>query len=311
MYFRVDFSSVKFTLSHPMGFGFQTITGIEAKMETETIQEGGENMFEHRVPGRIKYENLVLKRGMETLGIYTPLVKWCMDTLTYGLTKKIETMDITVNLLNEFGTPSATWRFIDAYPVRWVIGEMNSLEAEVLIEEIEFCYQYAFRVDGGLIGAMGKVANTAESVATVAQSALEIKAAVESHQDKKEKEAKDKARDAAAAKAAEEKEKKKAEEKKAQEAKEKKEKEEAKKEADRLAIEKKERDEAFAAEKAAMKKRDEEAKAAAKASADKSRQKDKAKDGSKPKDEPKSDDPQPPPPTPPRTPPRTPPTDNS
>ena len=43
---------------------FQEVMGLNVKIETEDIQEGGENRFVHKFPKAPKYPNLILKRGM-------------------------------------------------------------------------------------------------------------------------------------------------------------------------------------------------------------------------------------------------------
>lgn len=161
--FRVDFDKIWFMAVSPKGFGFQTISGIESELEYEEIAEGGENMFYHRLPKRMRYKNLTLKRGLEVLDFANPLVSWCMDTLTQGISGEVEPIDVTINLLDADGFPMATWRYINAWPTRWAVSDLNSMETEVLIEEIELCYQYGYRLDSGLIGAAGRVNNLMDS----------------------------------------------------------------------------------------------------------------------------------------------------
>ena len=43
---------------------FQSVSGLQVQVQTETIKEGGENRFEHVIPVRTKYNDLVLKRGL-------------------------------------------------------------------------------------------------------------------------------------------------------------------------------------------------------------------------------------------------------
>ena len=52
---------------------FQKVIGLTAEIGVETLPEGGENRFAHRLPGRAKYGNLVLKRGLTT---DTGLIGW-------------------------------------------------------------------------------------------------------------------------------------------------------------------------------------------------------------------------------------------
>ncbi len=43
---------------------FQEVGGLEAEIEVETVVEGGENRFVHRLPKPVKHPNLSLKRGL-------------------------------------------------------------------------------------------------------------------------------------------------------------------------------------------------------------------------------------------------------
>lgn len=134
-YFRVDIDGIANDM------GFQSVEGLEAKMNVDKITEGGENRFVHRVPGRIEYENLKLKRGMQTEK-KSALVNWCNTTITSDLGEKIKPHDITVKLLNESGSPIAVWSFEAAYPIRWRVETLDAEKGDsVLIEEIEFVYK--------------------------------------------------------------------------------------------------------------------------------------------------------------------------
>jgi len=43
---------------------FQTVSGLSVEYDYENFKEGGENRFEHKLPVRTKYADMVLKRGM-------------------------------------------------------------------------------------------------------------------------------------------------------------------------------------------------------------------------------------------------------
>lgn len=161
-HFRVDF------LMFPSinGYSFKEVSGIEAKMEVTTILEGGENMYEHRVPGRTTFDNLVLKRGFVD-NMASPLVAWIMSSMNSGFLLPIVTQNIFISLLGDNGSPIAAWSFSDCYPVRWAVGEMDSENTDaVLMEEIEFCYSSWTRIPAvamkaltGVVGFMGDIAS--------------------------------------------------------------------------------------------------------------------------------------------------------
>lgn len=119
---------------------FQEVSGLSKEMGVEEIVSGGENRFKYRVPAMVTYPNLVLKRGISLVD--SPLIEWCQSTLDSGLAKPIQTQNIMLNLLNADGQASMSWSFVKAYPVKWVISDLKSQESNVLIESIEFAYQY-------------------------------------------------------------------------------------------------------------------------------------------------------------------------
>src|SRR6478735_4771572 len=77
---------------------FQSVTGLDSTLETETIKEGGENHFEHVIPVRRKYGPLVLKRGLLTPG-ESGITKWFKQVFDDEKVEPIPTVHI--KLLNE------------------------------------------------------------------------------------------------------------------------------------------------------------------------------------------------------------------
>ena len=43
---------------------FSQVSGLEVRVEVATYQEGGENGFVHKLPGRMTWPHVVLKRGI-------------------------------------------------------------------------------------------------------------------------------------------------------------------------------------------------------------------------------------------------------
>jgi phage tail-like protein len=120
--------------------GFKEVSGISMEMGAEEITEGGENRFKHRVPTAVKYSNLVLKRGLMPQN--SEIAKWCIETLSGNMSTTMETKTIIVSLLNEKGSPLKSWNFINAWPVKWAVSDLNSMSSEIIIETLEFAYSY-------------------------------------------------------------------------------------------------------------------------------------------------------------------------
>ncbi|MGA9997452.1 MAG: phage tail protein [Pyrinomonadaceae bacterium] len=130
---------------------FQEVTGIESQFEVEEVVEGGENRFVHRLPRYTKYSNLVLKRGIVTKLSF--LAEWFGLTIGSSLSLPIIPMNVMVMLLNEDGWPAVVWFFAHAYPVRWEIAPMDSMDNKILTERLEFSYNYFQRVNAGAMAS--------------------------------------------------------------------------------------------------------------------------------------------------------------
>ena len=119
---------------------FKEVSGLSMELETETIEEGGVNDYVHVVPKRRKHQNLVLKRGFT---VDKGLTDWCEDTIYGALIDEIEPETITVKLLKADGQPLKSWSFYGAWPVKWSLGPFDSEKNEIIVESVEFAYQYA------------------------------------------------------------------------------------------------------------------------------------------------------------------------
>lgn len=138
-YFQLSFSGI----NGKSDAGFQEASGISTDMETEEVMCGGENRFKYKLPGPVKFGNLILKRGLVPSG--SALAKWCNDTLANGLNATITTKTITVELLDEEGDTLVSWDFVNAYPVKWSVSEFKSMENAYAVESLEFAFNYCKR----------------------------------------------------------------------------------------------------------------------------------------------------------------------
>lgn len=116
---------------------FQSVSGLEASFETETIKEGGENRFEHVIPVRRKYADLSLKRGLLTTNDSSVLTNWLDESFRNFFVRPI---NIDIILLNEEHKPLMKWKVIHAWAKSWKMGELNAEKGEILLETIELSY---------------------------------------------------------------------------------------------------------------------------------------------------------------------------
>lgn len=131
--FKVDFNFEK----DGVDVRFQSVTGLDSVLETETIKEGGENRFEHVLPVRRKYGPLTLKRGLLKPGD-SRLTRWLKQTFDGNLVKPLEIVNVT--LLGEDHQALMHWTVNNVWPRSWKVGELNAERGEVLIETLELNY---------------------------------------------------------------------------------------------------------------------------------------------------------------------------
>lgn len=133
-HFSVDFSIG----SKDIDVRFQSVSGLDSSVETETVKEGGENRFEHVIPVRRKYGPLLLKRGI-LKPADSALTRWLQDAFEHEIIKPIPS--VTIKLLNEDHSSSLLyWTVTNVWPRSWKLGELNAEQGNILIETLELNY---------------------------------------------------------------------------------------------------------------------------------------------------------------------------
>ncbi len=131
-YYRVEFG-----ISQKLAdVRYQSVSGLSVEYEYESFKEGGENRFEHKLPVRTRYSDLILKRGMLT---DSSVINWFNRAFR---DRQFEPTDINVFLLNEKGDLLKTWKVAHAIPKKWLISDLNSTENAIVIETLELTYRY-------------------------------------------------------------------------------------------------------------------------------------------------------------------------
>lgn len=109
---------------------FTQCSGLELSYEVLEYSEGGNNEVIHRLPGRLRYPNLVLARGLTN---QDALFKWFSATATEAQRK-----EVTLTLGG--GDAVRRWTFADAFPVRWSGPSMDSSGVNVATEMLEIAH---------------------------------------------------------------------------------------------------------------------------------------------------------------------------
>jgi phage tail-like protein len=112
---------------------FTEVTGLSAEVETMKYSEGGMNEFQHTLPTRVKYPNLVLKRGMTTKA---ELQKWFQKSHVQA-----ERTSISLTMLDQEGETIRTWSFANAFPIKWTGPNFNAGQSQLAVEQIEIAHE--------------------------------------------------------------------------------------------------------------------------------------------------------------------------
>jgi phage tail-like protein len=137
-YFEIDIGDD--TTAH-----FQEVNGLEVSLEVEEVIEGGNNIFKHRLPVRQAYGNLALRKGIVSQD--DAFHNWVKELLlrqesmdnTFGDKLK----DLIIRLKSPVnGETAVAWKVINAYPVKWSVSSLNSTDNKVMIETVDFAFQY-------------------------------------------------------------------------------------------------------------------------------------------------------------------------
>lgn len=127
-------------IPNPIDFRFQKVSRLSAEIQTDTINEGGQNLFLHRLPGKTNYNNLVLERGYSTSFVPSPLI---VEFNVAFSSFKFAPSNVLVTLFHEIDgitVPAGAWMFFKAYPVKWSVSDLDGQSNAVLIDTMELAY---------------------------------------------------------------------------------------------------------------------------------------------------------------------------
>lgn len=119
---------------------FAEVSGLSVEVEVEELSEGGQNHFVHRLPGRMRWPNIVLKRGVtDSDGLF----EWFAGSSGAGFSaagNRLERRDGEIVLVDAAARPLRRWSFTEAFPVRWTGPTFAATSTDVAMEELEIAH---------------------------------------------------------------------------------------------------------------------------------------------------------------------------
>ena len=117
---------------HDLG-AFMTCEGLSVEVTVEQREEGGNNLYVHQLPGRIKYTNVKFTRPVNA---ESAKVRDWLASMSSGVTRT--TAEITA--LTSDGQKVASWGLTGVFPVKWQ-GPSFSLDSpKVATETLELAH---------------------------------------------------------------------------------------------------------------------------------------------------------------------------
>jgi phage tail-like protein len=106
-----------------------------AEIETIEYREGGDRTSGVRkLPGRVRYGNVVLRRGISGS---LELWEWFKAVRDGQLLRR----DVAITLLDEARSPVQRWLLRDAWPAKFETSDLNAKGNEVVIETLELAVE--------------------------------------------------------------------------------------------------------------------------------------------------------------------------
>lgn len=123
---------------------FSEVRGLEVSVETEDVQEGGQNGFVHKLPGRMTWPNITLTRGITSSDA---LLAWLNESSGEQFAvkgNKLKRKTAAITLVGPAGKRLRSWNFEGAFPVKWTGPTFAAASTDAAVEELEIAH-HGFR----------------------------------------------------------------------------------------------------------------------------------------------------------------------
>ena len=119
---------------------FQEVSGLEVDVTVEDLEEGGENSFTHKLPGRMTWPNMVLKRGITQTDNFLSWLNKSSGEQFSAQGNKLTRSTAAITLITAEGIRLRSWDFDGAFPVKWRGPTFASGSADAAVEELEIAH---------------------------------------------------------------------------------------------------------------------------------------------------------------------------
>jgi len=107
--------------------------GLAVEYDVHEYQEGGNNGFVHRLPGRAKYQNVKLTRPVD--GQTRSVVAWLASVQA-----RVTPATAAITVLDSDGKPVASWNLMGVFPAKWTGPTLDVGANSVAMETLELAH---------------------------------------------------------------------------------------------------------------------------------------------------------------------------
>ncbi len=117
---------------------FKSVSGIKSETEIVPMREGGVNDTTWQLIGATKWANLVLKQGFTA---DSKLLEWRQQWLSPAADKRNRIAEGRIVILDTALKAKGTWTFVNGWPAKWELGELDASKSELSIETLEIAHE--------------------------------------------------------------------------------------------------------------------------------------------------------------------------
>ena len=123
---------------------FSEVSGLQVDVAVEEVEEGGQNSFVHKMPGRMTWPHITLKRGVTQNDTLITWLNRSSGEQFAANSSSLERSTAAITLLDAAGNRLRAWEFDGAFPVKWTGPSFAAGSSDHAAEEIEIAH-HGFR----------------------------------------------------------------------------------------------------------------------------------------------------------------------
>lgn len=112
---------------------WQKVDGLALEYDIKEYEEGGENGYVHKLPGRVKFQNVKLIRPIDASS--STVSAWVAS-----LQVRMVPSTAHISVLDPSGTTVADWHLVGVYPVRWTGPSLDVNSNQWATETLELAH---------------------------------------------------------------------------------------------------------------------------------------------------------------------------